>query len=488
MRPYRRICTILLVTLLGAAPLAAADLTSLLQSAVDHDPQLRVLKLALEQQQLTNQKANLASPLKLQFGTGSNGVAVSQTFGSGAATTFAIDPAVTLNLGESIQTNITASSTFQYSVGDSPSVASKFLFFPSVSVSQPLNPLLGLMPSKELTLYGQYVSLQQLEAGIVSRELAIRKSVVAQLEVLIGLEESIEQQHQDLSAATLALDQAKSLGLYSEASSDYKTLEFNIQKGNRALQLLNRKKDTAWKDLENLVGMKVAALPENISIKSPTVPDSINVEQNETVYLAELSLEQAKKSLNAYDVPFIPQYATDLSYSYDPTTTDYSTQVLTGTFKATYKNFTFWTTISGGLDKSVVTARFGVDWSLPDNRANDIGRQTAAMAVETASLQVEQAKDSANRQLESLKIQQIELENRAANLQANRTIAQLQVSEAKKKLEIGLVHPDAVTTAEWNLKKLDYDQELLELDNLNLSLDLTALVGTTADAVTESGQ
>ncbi len=459
--------------------LPAMDYERLLEAALQNDRQMVLLEKSLENQELRIQRENLEAPFSITLGTGNSDVSVTQTFPSapsGSSTSLSLNPHVSMNLGDPNGTGIgldmPVSLLFPYD--GSPAA---YTLTPSVSVSQPLNPLIGLEESEELGKLVDFYTLEQKKINLLSRRLAVQKSLLNSITGLKALERNIIQADIDIESASKELEKAETLGTYSKKSAKFRQLEVGLLKLKRDREILVLKQANKWKDLEEMIGISLDKLPESLPEANLNIQRKIETSWSSYLYLAGLEERIAELRLEQETAAYVPRLS--VGGSYGMKIVDFSTisnHNLSGSFEGIFEDFSVYGSFGGSIDGKSITTTFGFSWRLPDKRASELMIRELENSLNIARLNTETAEELYRNRLETLEMDVIEIENRVQDGVENREIAEIELKEAEARFELGIINKDALDASRWKMKKIAYDEYSLMADKLLLSCDLNELL------------
>lgn len=475
MSTKRRLCLFVAAAFIAAST-TAQDIETLWEGALETDSQLKMLDLTLKNRRLSVERSNLPERFSLTLGTGKSGLVISQTLGDAPATAISIDPTVSVTLGESLETSASAGAgiSFSSSTESDGSVKTSFLVLPTVSVSQPLNPLLGLEPSEEVDRLSDYQTIKQAEINVAARGYAVRKSVVSALRSVVSLSKSVEEHARALDAAVEGLQNAVKLETYGPESADFRKLELAVNAARRKSELIDAQYDKALADLERVTGLDVDELPASVPDADLRVPADADVDRSADVFLARLGLQRSEAQLAELERPHIPQYSVGVSYAASQPPGKSVRHTVGGSISAGFKNVTMSGSVSTDITAPSVGGTVKISWSLPDKRRESIDIESARNSVASAEIQLESTISNVRRTFEGFQYSVLELSHRRQTLQDDMELAELQLQEKRDQLEQGVIAESVLEEAQWNLEKLKVDELLLDLDELLLSLDIGA--------------
>jgi hypothetical protein len=459
--------------------LPAMDYERLLEAALQNDRQMVLLEKSLENQDLRIQRDNLEMPFSLTVGTGTSDVSVTQTFPSapsGSSTSLSLNPRVSMNFGDPYGTEIGLDLpvTLLFPYDGAPAA---YTLSPSVSVSQPLNPLIGLEESEELGKLEDFYALEQKRISLLSRRLAVQKSLLNGITGLKVLERNIIQADRDIESAVNELEKTKTLGTYSRESAKFRQLEVGLLKLKREMEILVLKQANKWQDLEEMIGISLDKLPENLPESNLDIRGEIEASWSPSLYLAGLEERIAELRLEQETAAYIPRLS--VGGSYGMKIEDFSTisnHNLSGSFEGIFEDFSVYGSFGGSIDGKSITATFGFSWSLPDRRASELMIRELENSLDIARLNTETAEELYRNTLEALEMDVLEMENRIQDGIENREITELELKEAEARFEHGIINKDSLDASRWKLKKIAYDEYSLMADKLLLSCDLSGLL------------
>ncbi|MAG13456.1 MAG: hypothetical protein CMN78_02550 [Spirochaetales bacterium] len=445
----------------------ADTLEELFATAIENDNQLEILTLSETNTRLVIEKRDLPKRIKIVAGANDSRdglVTLYQTFSDTPSTSVVLDPYVTVTLGENIETAIGVSTDIDFGLEED----NEFAFKPVFTVSQPINPLIGLEPSDDSTKIGDSLSFFQASLNRENRVRSLKKTVIDKIKAVLNLEKSIGDAQRSAELARDALARENTIGTLNRESLEYKRLESAVVRGDQALETLTLQRRLSWQELEGLVGDTVAELPSDFQAVSLEIASSYDINSHPGVQTSRLGVERAEANLEEVLERFIPTYTVGASYDLDG-------QQIGTSFSTGFKNLTMSLWIAGDIDDQSLSAQFGINWSLPDNRAEKIGDMEAANALEIARLQLEDKIRNTENAVALLRISVLGIEYRGNELSTSKEIADLELVEKQKQLEVGMATKTEVANAQWNVEKLRIDERVLRLDALKFALDIEGL-------------
>jgi hypothetical protein len=471
--------TFVLSVLLAAGSLPAMDFDQLIQGALENDRQMELLRLSIENKELRLQRSQLDDPFSISVGTGSSDVSFYQAFSSaptGSSTVVSLDPYIELDLGDPYDTGIELDLPMSLNLN---SGGNTFTVSPSVSISQPLNPLFGWEESTELEDLEDFVSLEGSRVSILSRELVIKKALLQLIRELKLMERSRIQMERDVQYASNELEKTRALGTYSPESAKYQRLEVDLRRLQQDQEMLNRNLQSRWKRLERVVGTNVDSLPDQIPSANLALPDDPEETWNTSIYFAAFDEKIARLVLEEEDKEPIPTFSVSGSYGMSITSDavpPLSNHTLSGSLSGDFEDFSIYASLSGNFSGKSLSAAFGFSWSLPDNRADGLIRKERENDLEVARLNLASARESFGDSLEALRMGLLNLEYRTQSASDERMITELELQEAQARFEIGIINEDTLDAAVWKVEKLAYDEYVLAIDKLMVQHEIEALL------------
>lgn len=461
-------------TFIEVQPLFPEELNWFLETAVKNDYQLEILKNDLENTVLGIKKNNLDIPFSLTVSADNTGL-TSSTAGGGSDVLLSMysSPTVTLGLADPLETDITAGTDISIGI-DSQNGTSSLKLYPSFTVNQPLNKILGLENSTESQDLTDKLAVTQGEILIKKREIECKTLVLNTLKNLYAAEKKLKEIDVSIMDAQKTFHDAVTLGSYSPKSLKYLQLKFSLSRLKRERITAERTLKNRRADLEAVIGSKFVSVPEILPYVTLKVPSVDNSEENPDISLANLRMEKDIETLKEQSVSDVPQLSTGLSMA--RTNSDIPDTDISGTFKSIFENFSFSVSVGGTIDSKSVYVKTGVSWSLPDSRIKNINKTISKNTIESDRLQVKLLEQSFRSRISAMKLELEDLENRGSNLTEEQEIAERNLKDVKNQFENGLISVEGVKKVQWQLDSLEYDKKALLLDKLITGQDIEELV------------
>jgi hypothetical protein len=449
------------------------DLEEMMDAAVENDTRLKVLTTILENTLLAIDRAQLAPGRNFEFSTGDIQTAYSFNPRAGDPEwLISFEPSASLFLGRKKETQISAEVPVAVGVD-----TGEFTVLPSVAIRQPLDKLFNGEKLTEAQELQNRFTAEKARIDIVKRVKEVEQALFEQLSQITVLKQQAIQLKHNLSSAKDARQQALTLGTFTPGSSQEKHLEFTVNQLERRLQLQQRKEDLVWKELERIVGKPVEKLPDRFPVVTLELPDIAFVEKNPQVYLAVLAVEVEKVRLEEKQKPAEPEFfiGSALGTTLDEDTEETTTK-LAGTVEGEFEDFKFTAGVGGILETGTLFATFGFSWSFPDKQIEDINIREQENFVDISRLNEVSARQAFLQTRELLALDLADLDYRSKNLAEQRTLAALELEEGIKRHQAGLITDEELDKLRWQSEQLNYDMQILQLDQLQIASRLDALV------------
>ena len=469
MNSLRNTALVMIALLCTAMPALGESLEQLYEAAQKNDIELQILSIALENRESAIQRGSLDKNLRVDAGTGEDGLILGVPLSDEGSMSLTMDPYVSVTLPEGIETNLRLSTDIDLGLAE----GQEFDLNPAVSVTQPLNPLLGLEASEKGKRLAEAISLFEARLAMWNREREIKKTVIGKVRQMIGFDKSLG----DAERAVLDLEEefsrARALGTHGQESTELVELENAIRAAGRALELTEERSALARRELEMVVGRSVSELPRPagpVELEPPT----FDIGMHPTVQSSSMAVEKAEVALEEHLDPFIPAYSLGVSYSLpDPDAHGIGASVGAG-----FEHFSIGATVSASVgpeSSESLRTKVTFRWSLPDNRAKDLLAGELAQAVEMAKLRHESTIRSVTLSAEAQALQIREITSRRANLSERIALEDRKLRDTARRYELGVVTQALLRSAEWNVEKLKMDMILIELEAYALLLDLDSM-------------
>jgi hypothetical protein len=459
----------MIALLCTAMPALGESLEQLYEAARKNDIELQILTITLENRESAIQRGNLDKNLGVDAGTGEDGAVLGVPLTDSGSMSLTMDPYVSVSLPEGIETIIRLSTDVDLGLAD----GQEFDLNPVLSVTQPLNPLLGLEASEKGKRLADAISLFQARLALWNRERAIKKKVIGNIRQVIGLDKSVGDAERAVLDLEDELSRARALGTYGEDSTELVQLENGLRAAGRALELAIERSELAMRELEMTTGQPVAEMPRPAS-PVELGSQSFDIGMHPVVQSSSMAVEKAEVALEEYVDPYIPAYSFGVSYALP----DPEAHTIGASVGAGFEHFSIGATVSASVgpeSSESLRTKVSFHWSLPDNRAKDLLAGELEQAVEMAKLRYESTIKSITLSAEALALQTREIASRRANLSERIALEERRLQDTTKRYELGVVTEALLRAAEWNVEKLKMDMTLIEFEALTLVLDLDSL-------------
>lgn len=452
----------------------STNLNDAYAAAIARDKLYAILNLTLESKRISAERANLSDVLS--FATSLDAaLAPLALSGDSITTAITITPGIDLGLPEPMTTNVSVDVPITISQTDGTSDVG---INPGLSVSQPLNKLLGLEPSERAKKLAQLVLIEQARIDLISREIAVKKNVLSSIRGVAVAKLNFQERTRALDTANRDLEMAKSLGELNPLGIQFKRIELAVTRATRVVEAAELALVNANERYERITGSTL--IPELRELSGLDFPSEGVVEKNASVYLATLLLERASAELELLEAPFIPRFSVGASYAMSGELDDPG-HAIGGSVSAVFENFS----ITAGLSSSVATnasnnadtlsGSIGFRLSFPDGRSDDLAIAAKKNSLEIGRLELEQAITAYRDRLDGLLVKRDEISTRTLVLSEDREMASQNLGETNERMTYGLTSDIELDSATWSLEKLDIVARLIVIDTYVLSLDIAAL-------------
>lgn len=466
---------ILTLIMLGGARTWSDELEPWFVGALEADTTYAILGLSLDSAARSVRAANLPGRFTLDADAGAS---ITQSFGDSASTTILVTPGAAVGLPEPYHTTASVDVPITISASDGATMSVE----PSISVSQPLNDLLGLEPSERATRLSELLSTEQTRLDLAARGSAVKQSVLNALKSIINAELDLAKSKRALSEAQRTLEKTAALESVNPESAAYRAVELAVERAKRSVSLAEETRSRVGLRFLELTGTEADETLWRAVIDTPEVviPSPEQVDENPGAYLARLRAERTTAELELMEAAFIPVYTTGLSYSMsDPDATVGAPyrHTLGGSFGAVFERFSIRAGLSGSLGTTdSLSGSVSFDWSLPDDRAQEISIEQKRNALSIAELRLDAAINSFGDAVEELRRAADSLALRELVLSEDRELAEMERRELAERYEGGLASDRDLEAAGWKLEQLDYVERLIAIDRYLLALQADSLV------------
>jgi hypothetical protein len=456
------------------------DLEEMVEAALQNDTRLKVLNAALENTLLGIERARLAPGRNLELSTGDIQAAYSfnPREDDDPNWLLSFNPSAALLLGRERETEFSAELPIAYGVdtGD-------ITWLPEAAIRQPLDKLFDGDKFTEVQKIENRYAAEKARIDILKRVKAVEQNLLQQLSDLTGLQRQSAESKRTVASATDAWQQALTLNTYAPGSAQEQELEFAVRRAKRQMDLLQKKIDVAWKELERTIGKSIEKMPDGYPELDLQLPKSTAIRKNPDVFLASLGVDVEKARLEEEQEPVEPKFflGSVLSRELDEDEEETTTR-LAGTVDGEFEDFKFSAGVGGILETGTVFVSVGFSWSFPDREIEGLNVKERESLLDISRLNLTVARQMFLQTAELLTLEVEELGYRKANLEEDLALAALELEEGLGRHSAGLITDQELEDLRWQVDKLNYTERILQLDRLLVASRIDALTALETEA------
>ena len=435
MMKYLSVICFLLVF---SAHIGALDFEEMLDSAVDRDPRLTRAQLSLESQQIRIQKREASEKLKLSFSL--SGPSYTFNPSTSSVHTAGIGATASASLGNPYFSSVSLNL-------NTPS----FLSWPpelrgTLSVSQPLNSLLGWQPTTALKM-DERIDLEKAQLSLLLERLTIKRDLIGEIKGAINKQLKITGIENRIDEVREADDRSKKMGIFKEGSYQAVSSQLSIEELTEEKQIEEEELDYIKTLLSERIGVEQFIIPEKLP-EIPLVPPALSEERsNPAVYFAERDFALVEEQYKETAYSRYPDLSVSSSFS---------------------------------MQDLSLSLAFSLSWQLFDSGLFAHSQKEYEKTIEILRLNVSDAKRSFRRAVESMGFSIQNIQFRKNNLERNRKLAALQLSECAVQMEKGLKTEkqceELKSAIELDNVKYGMQEKIIRLDAYLLWLEKQALM------------
>jgi hypothetical protein len=463
----KKAITLLLLTLsaAGAAsaqqPLSAganAGVDDLVRSAQVRDPELARLELAARRLELGYALEDRVPAVSISIGTAGSGVVLRTSEADWGITA---TPFVDLSLdGEH---GIRGSASFEGGT-DPLSVG------PALDYQWNVGSL-GASREDELTEVTRHDARADAEDRIADRRAALREAVLSALRELLRAERFLAEAVREEELAREELSEGRALGRLAEGSAGELAAEVELARARRAVDLRNRDLEEAQDALTELTGRESVetgafALPELSQLPVTHLQGPAYAAALRDYGLAELR--------HAAPEGEPPSLALEAGYAFTP---EEFHSVSAGSELA----FTSWSvSLSTEVqltDPTQTITALTFSYTNVDRGARRLEEEISRNERLQAEARLEIAEAALVDERSSLATQEKALLEDILRLEEDRFLAELRLTEARRRVERGLAGEDSIEALQFELAGLDVDERILALEILSFNARVSFFMG-----------
>jgi hypothetical protein len=423
-------------------------------------------------------RADLDPAFLVSLGTGKTRYLHSQNPLSGDDyTTLSTAPQATVQLASPLGTLVSVSVPTSINLGGAEIRGST----PTVSVTQPLNKLLGMStdPVGDLTR-GQGVESARI--ALARQMISVEKDVVTRLRALWAGESALGELAVQIEGARTDLDEARTLGTYAAGSAGLARLEQALRSLEHKRTLQEAKQQRALRDLSRVVGRSVDAPPSELPAADLALPPEKASAAGPDVRTAITALRVEQERYREDFGDKSPELTVTGSFSRSLNTRirtrDVREYTATETSAQVGVAFDHLTIKAGpGVIQETGTVYFGaeVTWTPPANKLDELDRRKQLNAIAAKQAAVAAAERAFAESLSELESRVLDLSLQAEDIAQSGAVAESSLREAEARSTRGLADARELREARWAVASVGYQQKLLAADRLLARADVEAL-------------
>ncbi len=453
------------------------DFNTLVDIAIKNDLLLKQLKLSLNNAILEKKLSEHKPGISVTIGNNTSpALSLSHSFNSNTSSII-FTPYLALKLGYPYLTNLSVTSRLTSTLTpDGPIVS----IDPSISLSQPLNDILGITESTELTEKQNLYDIEKAKIAIQNRTTAIKEELLSQIKLIIQTEKELAKNNYLLKVKKDQISTMEKLSNYSKESYEYLVLNNEIKNIERNIKYLKAKLTMLKKELEYIEGTTIDELPQpptenELPLNYMRPITYIKLQDNPEYRLASIEQEMALLKLKKQTENSLPEYSVGLDYSTaisSPTSKNSTgSNLLREGFSFKLDEISLQVNISQELSTGDINGELSFTWTHSfDNTEEEINTKKLTNNLQIAKLNLKSITRRVNQSVEEINISLAQLINEKLAIKSNLTIAQKQLEQVKEKLNKGLATVDQLEDATWNIKELEYENKLNTIDIYLLGL------------------
>ncbi len=444
----------------AALPAAAESIEQYVGGAIELSPTVQAKTAAVRRAEARLSEVSRPSLFTYQLGTG----ATRATFGAESATTFDVAPEATVELASPWRTSLGVSLGTTLTLDD----AVEHEVSPSVSLKQPFSELLFDLPD-DVTERERYNALIQTRVALDQERDRTATQVYTALQTLAERSHRLRSAERDLRLAQDDEADARQLGTYDESSAQFQNLLLQVRLAKESVTYAEAMLGLQEERVARLTGIAPTASARAVPAapewrEAPAVAEA-DPSATTAVQLAELTLdlEQLRYTQEYGDLPpslVLEGRAVSRDVASDGVV-EYE-----GSLTAAWDDLTV--SAGGGVtperDQFYFTAE--VTWTPGTASTEEYGRAAQSVAVRQAALDVEDAVLSIEESLIAHRATFAEQDQRHAELRERLAYAELELEETRARAERGLVDAATVEEAEWNVRAIEHEADLLAWSRL----------------------
>lgn len=422
------------VTFLISTHLYALDFEEMLDKAVDLDARLKRAALSIESQRMRIEKRKASDKMQLSFSLG------------GPSYTFNASPLIDSSSTSALHTaalGATVAASFGYpffsSVSFNLSTDTSFQAIPALkgrlSVSQPLNSLLGWQPTTARDLE-ERTNLEKAQISLLLERFAIKKELVGDIKRVIDKQLKVMDLDDRIVAVRASEEREKRMGTYKQGSYQALSSQLSIEESAEEKEIVFEELNAQLKRLSERIGVEQFSIPEklpNIPLAAPALTEE---NKNPAVYFAQLDLALAEEKHKEAGYSRYPDLSVSSSLS---------------------------------IDSLSLSTSFSLSWKFFDGGLFELSQMEYENTLEILRMNLRDAKRNYQRAVENMGFAIKNLQFRRNNLKRDRALTTLQLEEFKEQVQKGLK-----TEQQYEELKEESEKEALKYNMLDKLIDLDA--------------
>lgn len=427
---------------LSPASLSSITVDEVIKNAVERDRRLYSIELNEIIRINSSQMENLTPPLTVSGGTGNVLLFEDEPL--------LMSPEASVTLASPLNTEVSVETTL--TEGEITST--------SLSITQPFNELLGLLPSENSRDILQQKDLWDYRINRYSRIVETEKEVLHILYQLKKKEMELFDQETEIRLLRNSLEEEVLLREISVGSSAYLSRELKIKSKERQNTLEKIKFHSLENSFIQLTGTAYSELTPVKEVNIPELPENYEEFINPELFLALKNRELQKERLYEAQVHELPLFS--LISGIELTRGGNSSTLLSGGLSATYKGAELNAAYNRLNNKN--NWGFSISWTQPDNRKKELNREQMALYLKLSELEVENARKDLKDSLALLKQKRLNLMDQEQAVKEGILLAELSLKETEKLFGEGYISPKEYESIAREREKLTLEVLLLNIE------------------------
>jgi len=438
-----------------ALPLFAVDLGDLLRGARERDLECKRLSLGLENAGISMARAKAGRGM--QFALDSSGVMLTQELGPFADyddTYVSTGNGLSFSLGEPLNTRFGVSVPLSWSTG-TDTTSGGVRTGAGVSVTQPINPLLGWTPhaAEDMALRG---AREKAQMELRSRESALKREVVSGVRTLVALEQRLFDAEASSRDARAELEKTRALQTYGEGSYAIRRLEGTLAGLEKEKAQTSAEMDLRRAALERKTGASLdgSRLSASLTLGEPRPVSSFTAEPaaNQAVYLAGLAVDLAAERSKEEGFKDLPVLSVRGGYNF---------------YTVYLKDVLYW--------YHYPAVSLSVSWKVFDNGTSRLDAESLRNELAMARIGFQEAEEAFRASWAEIVLSARDMETRRDRFLEQKALQELELAEKLDAFREGIATGLDVEQTRTRMQRLSFDDLLLRCDEWLLSLQAEAL-------------